>query len=75
VWDIPHAEHSNVKSSGNTPNRSVLRTSRIGCAQLGQRGGFGVNLSPELLTTDKIAQRHGAATNRGKRITRKWRPD
>jgi hypothetical protein len=52
VWDIPHVEHSNVKSSGNMPNRSVLRTSRIGCAQFGQRGGFGVNLSPELLTTD-----------------------
>jgi hypothetical protein len=39
VWDTPHPEHSNVKSSGNPPNRAVRRISRIGCAHFGQRGG------------------------------------
>jgi len=36
--------HSNVKSSGNPPNRAVRRTSRIGCAHRGQRGGTGAGL-------------------------------
>jgi hypothetical protein len=41
IRETPQAEHSNVKSSGNPPNRAVRRTSRIGCAHVGQRGGAG----------------------------------
>src|SRR5215831_2784398 len=41
----PHASHSKVYRSGNPPNRSVLRTSRIGRAQLTQRGRFKIVLS------------------------------
>jgi len=44
VWDTPQAAHSNVKSSGNPPNRAVRRISRIGCAHFGQRGGGGAGL-------------------------------
>jgi hypothetical protein len=55
VCDIPHVEHSNVKSSGNMPNRAVLRTSCIGCAHFGQRGGFGADLSPKSSTIDNVA--------------------
>jgi hypothetical protein len=47
----------------------------MGCAQFGQRGGFGADLLPESFSIDKIAQRNTAATNRGKRITRTWRLD
>ena len=41
----PHASHSKVYRSGNPANRSVLRTSRIGRAQLTQRGRFKIVLS------------------------------
>jgi hypothetical protein len=33
-----------VKSSDKLPNRGVLRTRRIGCAQFGQRSGLGAGL-------------------------------
>jgi hypothetical protein len=35
----PQARHSKVASSGKPSNRAVRLASRIGCAQLGQRGG------------------------------------
>jgi hypothetical protein len=41
MWNTPQLAHSNVKSSDNPPKRGVLRTSRINCAQCGQRGGRG----------------------------------
>ena len=46
----------------------VLRTSRIGRAHFGQRGGLGADLSPESLSMDKIAQCNTAATNRGREL-------
>jgi hypothetical protein len=40
MCDTPQARHSNVTTSGSPSNRVVRRVSRIGCAQLGQRGGM-----------------------------------
>jgi hypothetical protein len=40
----PQARHSKVARSGKPSNRGVRLASRIGCAQLGQRGGTSVEL-------------------------------
>jgi hypothetical protein len=44
VCDTPQARHSKVANSGRPSNRDVRRASRIGCAQLGQRGGASIEL-------------------------------
>jgi hypothetical protein len=44
MCDTPQARHSKVARSGNPSNRDVRLASRIGCAQLGQRGGVSVEL-------------------------------
>jgi hypothetical protein len=51
-----HARHSKVHRSGNPLNRTVFRISRIGCAQLGHRGGFGA----ELLARSALMTRLGS---------------
>jgi hypothetical protein len=38
----PQARHSKVATSGKPSNLGVRLASRIGCAQLGQRGGESV---------------------------------
>jgi hypothetical protein len=42
ICDTPQARHSKVTTSGNSSNREVRLASRMGCAQLGQRGGVAV---------------------------------
>jgi hypothetical protein len=44
MCDTPQARHSKVIRSGNPSNRDVRLASRMGCAQLGQRGGAAVEL-------------------------------
>ncbi len=44
VSDTSQVRHSKVYNSGRPWKRSVLRTSRIGCAQIGQRGGVCADL-------------------------------
>jgi hypothetical protein len=42
MCDTPQARHSKTITSANPSNRGVRLASRIGCAQLGQRGGAAV---------------------------------
>jgi hypothetical protein len=44
MWNTPQERHSKVASSGMPSNRAVRLDSRIGCAQLGQRGGVSAEL-------------------------------
>ena len=55
VWDISQLRHSNVYRSDNPPNRGVLRTRRIGCAQREQRGATGTALSEPLVGMSKTS--------------------
>ena len=61
VCDTPQARHSNVARSGKPSNRGVRLASRIGCAQLGQRGGetveFGVLVSHMVVAPGRNPQR------------------
>jgi hypothetical protein len=44
AYNTPQARHSKVYNSGRSPNRDVIRASRIISEQLGQGGGLGCSL-------------------------------
>jgi len=73
--DTLHVRHSNVHRSGSPLNLTVFRISRIGCAQLGHRGGVGLELVTRLALIGKTrlgaaARAASMARNRRRRLRR-----